>query len=125
MEDSSDEALSWVSTLALLRPGSRTVVYGAEDIEPIVELARRGFRLLIAHQDLQFCHKCREILRGLGLASQLMGSHEVKAGVLMKLPEGFYDLFLTFDPDGPQELEVCRCLAPQGRFFRIRETPEL
>lgn len=119
-DEVTDEGGSWQEVLRTLRPGSRTVVYAPTGTEPVLELARRGFRLLVAHEDPSFSQRCREELRRAGLASQMMGAHELKPERALQLARGFYDLFLTFDLREPSE-EIARpFLAPQGRFLRLK-----
>ncbi len=113
------EPTPWRKAAATLRPGSRTVVYAPEELESILELARRGFRLLIAHRDPGFSARCREELRKEGLASQMMGAHELRPSRPLTLAVEFYDLFLTFHREEPDEESVRPFLAPQGRFLRL------
>lgn len=112
-------SLSWPEALRALRPGSRTVVFRPPTSEPVVELARRGFRLLVVHPQPEFCQACRSALRELGLSSQLMGSHHHRPGEPLKLADDFYDLILIFAPHELAPEEVEPSLAPQGRLVRI------
>lgn len=84
-----------------------------------MELARRGFRLLLASSDSEFCEVCRKALRDQGLASQLMGSHHLLEGRPLKLARNFYDLVLSFAEPHPETEEMAPFLAPQGRVVRV------
>lgn len=80
--------------LRALRPGSRTVLCHPESSEDAVDLARRGFRLMIVHEEDSFLKAVRQELRAGGLASLLMGSAQSAVDQVPSLAKGFYELVL-------------------------------
>jgi hypothetical protein len=59
-----------------------------------IELARRGYRLLILHNGSFDITGLRQKLRELGLSSQLMGSHIYRDGPSLGLVVDFYELWI-------------------------------
>jgi len=90
--------LLWKALIDKLRAGSRTVLYRPKSDQLVVELARRGFRLLVAHECETFRTQCRRALQSLGLQSLLMGSHQIREGRPLKLARNFYDLIVVCGP---------------------------
>lgn len=64
------------------------------DTELAVELARRGYRLLVLHDGGFPVSELRQMLRDQGLQSQLMGAHACPAEQTPSLPADFYELWL-------------------------------
>ena len=110
---------SWEELLKKLRPGSRTVLYRPERLEQVLELARRGFRLLVVHSDSDFRDECRQALRDEGLSSSLMGSHQLVEGRPLSLAKNFYDLVLSCSAPHPALSEIEAFLAPQGQLVEF------
>lgn len=79
------------------RPGSRTVLCDPPE-SLVVELCRRGYRLLLLHSGELPVAEIRRKLRGLGLSSQLMGAQLYSAHTCeeseVKLPARFYELWI-------------------------------
>lgn len=93
------------------RPGSRTVLCDPDGPELAIELARRGYRLLLLHDGGFPMPELRQRLREHGLQSQLMGSHACLEGRLPSLASDFYELWLCGGP--PRWLEEAqRSLQP-------------
>jgi hypothetical protein len=105
---------SWQKLLRCLRPGSRTILYRPESVAPAVDLARRGYRLLLVTDDAKLKTDCRRVLREQGLQSQLMGIHDHSAGRPLRLADEFYDLMLCFEPLGVGLDEMAPFLTPMG-----------
>lgn len=76
------------------RPGSRTVICDPPDDELILELARRGYRLLVLHDGGFAIDALRQRLRELGLSSQLMGSQVYPEEQLPRLAREIYELWI-------------------------------
>jgi hypothetical protein len=68
------------------------VVCDPESNDLIVQLARRGYRLLVLHDGSFEIAELRQELRSLGLSSQLMGSHCYSQGATVGLVADFYEL---------------------------------
>lgn len=97
MSGSSQEAEPpfWTTLLPpRTRPGSRTVVCDPPDDELILELARRGYRLLVLHDGSFAVERLRGRLREAGLSSQLMGSQIYPHDHPPKLARGVYELWI-------------------------------
>ena len=91
------------------RPGSRTVLCDPNGPELAIELARRGFRLLILHDGRFPMPELRQQLRDQGLQSQLMGAHACSEGKAPSLASDFYELWLSSGPPRWMD-EACQCL---------------
>jgi hypothetical protein len=84
----------WEAVLPFCRPGSRTVLCDPQGDRLAIELARRGYRLLILHNGSFDTAGLRQKLRELSLSSQLMGSHIYREGPSLGLVVDFYELWI-------------------------------
>lgn len=106
--------MDWAALLRALRPGSRTVLWQPPDAELCLDFARRGFRLMLLHGDLDFNESCREALRELGLASQLMGSQVCASSEVPSLAKDFYEIFLFCGAPQVVGRDIVFCLSKGG-----------
>lgn len=106
------------------RPGSRTVVCDPPDDELILELGRRGYRLMVLHDGSFAVETLRQKLRELGLSSQLMGSQVYQAERPPKLARDVYELWIFCESPRllPTALETLR---PGSSVFWRGEQPLL
>ena len=85
---------TWNQLFRVLRPGSRIVLYEPSSQLLVTEFARRGFRILIVHENSSFASSSRKALYSLGLQSQLMGAQTIKREKSFQIAKKFYDIIL-------------------------------
>jgi hypothetical protein len=91
-----------------------SVICDPEDEGLPVEMARRGFRLLLLHGGAFPVDALRRRLRDQGLASGLMGSHAYRAGVVPFLAADFYELWVFCGSPRPFLLQAAAGALKKG-----------
>lgn len=98
------------------------------DTQLAIDLARRGYRLLVLHDGDFPVSELRQVLHDHGLQSQMMGAHACAAGQKLSLPADFYELWLCCGE--PRDLaEAARCLRSGALLlwlsdFSVNSLPE-
>ncbi len=80
----------------------------------VIEFARRGYRLMVVHQNSFDIPGLRLRLREMGLASQLMGCQSYSSDKAPALVQDFYELWIFADQASPLLWQAARTSLKKG-----------